>query len=132
MSRQHIQNTCYTVSNRLRRDLWERIGEGNEEICGQFQTEEIGSVGETGSNVSDKIVPGARMESPSGNPMISLIFLRTTCSIKMKIGAISYVNLEKEPVKDHLNVLTVTYMLVLAAAVSHSPARDTMSSPHDS
>lgn len=65
----------------------------------------------------------------------------------MKIGAISYVNLgrenqlgrknqepvrEEEPVRDHLNILTVTYMLVLAAAVSHSPARDTMSSPHDS
>ena len=48
-------------------------------------------------------------------PMISLIFLRTSCSIRMKTGAISYVNI-----------------LVFAAAVSHSPAREVTSRPQDS
>ena len=46
--------------------------------------------------------------------MISLIFERQEFSMRMKTGAISYVN-----------------MLVLAAAVSHSPAMDTMSRPSD-
>ena len=59
--------------------------------------------------------PGAKMESPLVNPMISLIFAKTACSIRMKTGAISYVN-----------------MLVLAVAVNHSPAMETMSRPVES
>ena len=59
--------------------------------------------------------PGAKMESPFSNPMISLIFLKHSCSIRMKTGAISYVN-----------------MLVLAVAVNHSPAMDTTSKPVES
>jgi len=59
-------------------------------------------------------LPGARIESPSENPMTSLIFLRTKLSIRMNTGAISYVN-----------------MLVFAVAVSHSPAMETVSSPQD-
>lgn len=34
-------------------------------------------------------LPGARMESPWGNPMISLIFFMMTLSMRMKTGAIS-------------------------------------------
>jgi hypothetical protein len=39
--------------------------------------------------------PGAKIPSPSpfGQPTHSLIFVRTTCSISVKTGAISYVNL---------------------------------------
>ena len=59
--------------------------------------------------------PGAKMESPFSNPMISRIFLKHSCSIRMKTGAISYVN-----------------MLVLAVAVNHSPAMDTISKPVES
>ena len=59
-------------------------------------------------------IPGAKMLSPSVNPIISRIFVRQACSIRMKTGAISYVN-----------------MLVFAVAVNHSPANDTMSSPVD-
>jgi hypothetical protein len=40
-----------------------------------------------------RCAPGAKMESPSSNPMISRIFFITKCSIMMKTGAISYVNL---------------------------------------
>lgn len=61
--------------------------------------------------------PGARMESPLTQllPMISLMWVMTTFSIKMKTGAISYVN-----------------MLVLAVAVNHSPAIDIRSKPQES
>ena len=59
--------------------------------------------------------PGAKIESPFWNPMISRIFLKHSCSIRMKTGAISYVN-----------------MLVLLVAVNHSPAMDTTSKPVES
>lgn len=60
-------------------------------------------------------VPGARMESPPFQPISSRICVNTTLSMRMNTGAISYVN-----------------MFVLAVAVSHSPAIDTKSKPHDS
>ena len=60
-------------------------------------------------------LPGAKILSPSVNPMISLIFARQACSIKMNTGAISYVN-----------------MFVFAVAVNHSPAKETISRPVDS
>lgn len=59
--------------------------------------------------------PGAKIESPPFHPMISLILVNTTFSIRINTGAISYVN-----------------MFVFAVAVSHSPAMDTMSRPHES
>ena len=59
-------------------------------------------------------LPGARILSPSVKPIISLILARQACSINMKTGAISYVNI-----------------FVLAAAVNHSPARETTSRPVD-
>lgn len=60
-------------------------------------------------------VPGASMESPVSHPIISRILAKTTLSIKINTGAISYVN-----------------MLVFAVAVSHSPAIETKSNPVDS
>lgn len=39
-------------------------------------------------------LPGEKSPSPSGHPMISLIFLRVSCSIRTNTGAISYVNLK--------------------------------------
>lgn len=72
------------------------------------------------------------MDSPSLNPITDRIFLRTSCSMRMKTGAISYVNLVNIYIREKNNLaMIMTYMLVLAAAVSHSPARETMSSPHD-
>ena len=59
-------------------------------------------------------LPGAKILSPSVNPMISLILARHACSIKIKTGAISYVNI-----------------LVFDAAVNHSPANETISRPVD-
>lgn len=37
----------------------------------------------------EKVLPGAKMESPPLKPIISLIFSITTVSINMKTGAIS-------------------------------------------
>ena len=60
-------------------------------------------------------LPGARMLSPWVKPIISLILAKQACSININTGAISYVN-----------------MFVFDVAVSHSPAKETISRPVDS
>lgn len=54
--------------------------------------------------ISMDYLPGEKSPSPSpfGQPMISLIFFRVSCSIRTNTGAISYVNLNRHTQEDHI------------------------------
>ncbi len=64
--------------------------EEEEEEQGQCPDEN-----DAGGQQEQQHKPGAKMESPCSKPMICRIFFSTSCSMRMKTGAISYVNLHE-------------------------------------